>query len=208
MGVHDYDTLPKSSLISGQLASNYLSFCFLKMSSEYAVAAATATAAPAAADTANDPSSRSPPATAVGTNNSSILQPRDHQRPKFHLVIANIQKIANVRSMMKAAIAFGCHSVLLVGQEKNSKRDTFFPPQFQEAIRTNQIHLHFFTKWRECLQYMKDQSIFLIGVEIDEKSRLLNDDYFDQYFPKNETHVGLLMGNEGQGILPQYLKGW
>lgn len=138
---------------------------------------------------------------------SSQPQPQSRSPPKIHLVIANIQKIANIRSMMKAAIAFGCHSVIVVGQHHNSKRPNFFPPQFQKARSSGQIQLHQFSKWKECVDYLKTVSMYLVGVEIDERSRILDDTYFDKYFPMNQSNVGLLMGNEGQGIIQQYLKG-
>ena len=152
--------------------------------------------------------------------------------PRIHLIIANIQKIANVRSMLKAAVAFGCHSVLIVGQDNNKKRHNFFPPQFQQATKTKQITLRQFDKWKECIEYLKrpctelhhkqsepqqqqqkqqqsnnSSRMYIVGVEIDERSRLFDDGYFEKYFPVGETDIALLMGNEGQGIIPQYLKG-
>lgn len=127
--------------------------------------------------------------------------------PRFHLVIANIQKISNVRNMTMAAVAFGCHSVLLVGQTNNSKRDNFLPPLFQAALDRKQIQLRVFAKWRECLAFMKQENLFLIGVEINETSHAFNDEYFQHHFPRKELDVGLLMGNEGQGILPHLLNG-
>jgi tRNA G18 (ribose-2'-O)-methylase SpoU len=45
-----------------------------------------------------------------------------------------------------------------------------------------------------------------MGVKIDETSKLLNDEYFEKHFPSDETDIGILMGNEGQGILPKFLK--
>jgi tRNA G18 (ribose-2'-O)-methylase SpoU len=34
----------------------------------------------------------------------------------------------------------------------------------------------------------------------------LNDEYFENHFPSDESDIGILMGNEGQGILPKFLK--
>mmetsp|Transcript_38501 Transcript_38501/g.93317 ORF Transcript_38501/g.93317 Transcript_38501/m.93317 type:complete len:269 (-) Transcript_38501:79-885(-) len=160
---------------------------------------------------------------------SPTQRKQQQQQPaRMHLIIANIQKIANVRSMLKAAVAFGCHSVVIVGQENNKKRHNFFPAQFQQATKTNQIKLHHFDKWKECIEYLKNpcndlqqkhnneqqeqqrnnnnRRMYIVGVEIDERSRLFDDEYFQKYVPKDETDIALLMGNEGQGIIPQYLE--
>ncbi len=125
-------------------------------------------------------------------------------------MICNIQKITNVKAMMMAAVAFGCSQVLLVGQEKNSQRKDMFPTPFREAVQSGKIRLKRFAKWKECVQYMQEETIFLIGVEIDETSKLLNDEYFETNFgkacPGNNNNIGILMGNEGQGIQPAHLK--
>ena len=138
--------------------------------------------------------------------------------PRLYLVICNIQKITNVKAMLMAGVAFGCSEVLIVGQEKNSKRKDMIPMPFQEAEKKGKIRIHRFAKWKECVAYMEQQSVFLIGVEIDETSQLLNDDYFERNFPATTTttnnnnnnrtnnDIGILMGNEGQGIQPAHLK--
>ena len=132
--------------------------------------------------------------------------------PRLFLVICNIQKIANVKAMMMAAVAFGCNEILMVGQEKNSQRNSFLVQPLKEALQRGKIRLQRFGKWKECVSYMEKQGIFLIGVEIDESSRLLNHDYFEKNFPSvgdnhgNNTNIGILLGNEGQGIQAAHLK--
>jgi tRNA G18 (ribose-2'-O)-methylase SpoU len=134
-------------------------------------------------------------------------QQQQQQSPRLYLVICNIQKIANIKAMLLSSIAFGCCEVLMVGQENNSKRKDMFPLPFQEAVNNGQILLTRFPKWRDCVAYIEKQKIFLIGVEIDETSQLLNDEYFEStHYPKNEKNIGIFMGNEGQGILPVHLK--
>lgn len=142
--------------------------------------------------------------------NDTSTPKRQHRSPKLNLVICNIQKIANVKAMLMAGVAFGCSEILLVGQEKNSQRKDMFPTPFQEAVQKGQIRLQRFAKWKECVAYMEKESMFLIGVEIDETSKLLNDDYFQTNFPDGDSgkgaNIGILMGNEGQGIQPAHLK--
>ena len=126
----------------------------------------------------------------------------------LYLVICNIQKFHNVRALLLAAAAFGCHKVLLVGQTKNKDRDGLIPPQFELAMKQGLIQLQHFSKWNECLTYIKNNSIYLIGVEIDEKSQVLD----EHYFRRNEELLGMheniaiFMGNEGQGIHPVHLQ--
>ena len=132
---------------------------------------------------------------------------QQQQAPRLYLVICNIQKITNIKAMLLTSIAFECCEVLLVGQENNSKRKDMFPLPFQEAVNNGQILLTRFPKWKDCVAYIEKSKIFLIGVEIDETSQLLNDEYFEStYYPKNEKNIGIFMGNEGQGILPVHLK--
>lgn len=145
--------------------------------------------------------------------NTFPIVKRHDRLPRLCLVICNIQKISNVKAMMMAGVAFGCSEILMVGQEKNSQRKDMFPSPFQAAIQKEQIQLHRFAKWKECVSYMEKQGVFLIGVEIDENSRLLNDDYFEHNFSASthnndniNSNIGILLGNEGQGIQPAHLK--
>jgi len=139
-------------------------------------------------------------------NNNNNNNTYPHQPPSLYLVICNIQKISNVKAMLLASIAFGCNEVLLVGQERNSQRKDMFPLPFAEAVKKGLIRMNRFTKWKHCVSYIKKKKIILIGVEIDETSQLLNDDYFETHYPTNQKDIGVLLGNEGQGILPVFLK--
>lgn len=127
---------------------------------------------------------------------------------KLYLVICNIQKFHNVRALLLSAAAFGCHEVLLVGQTKNKDRDGLFPPAFEEAVTQQLIRLQHFAKWNECLEYITKHSIYLIGVEIDDQSRVLDEHYFSNQTQELEPHdqIAIFMGNEGQGIHPKHLQ--
>jgi tRNA G18 (ribose-2'-O)-methylase SpoU len=127
---------------------------------------------------------------------------------KLYLVICNISKYHNVRALLLTAAAFGCHEVLLVGQRKNSDRDGLIPPQFEQAKQEGLIGLQHFSKWNECLSYIQEKSIYLIGVEIDDKSQVLDEKYFKSNgeMLQEKQNVAIFMGNEGQGIHPIHLK--
>eukprot|EP00980_Cylindrotheca_fusiformis_P019707 scaffold6881_cov126-Cylindrotheca_fusiformis.AAC.4 len=126
----------------------------------------------------------------------------------LYLVVCNIQKYNNVRALLLTAAAFGCLEVLMVGQQKNRDRDGLFPPQFDEAKQEGMVGIRHFTKWTECLSYIEENSICMIGVEIDDKSQVLDENYFERNgdMLQNQNNIAILMGNEGQGIHPKHLQ--
>ena len=135
--------------------------------------------------------------------------------PRLYLVIVNIQKLANVKALMMAAAAFGCYQVLLVGQDRNAQRD-MIPKQLQALLENEDededegegedIQLKRFPKWKDCLDYLQENNIFVIGVEIDETSQVLDNDYFQNNQHTSRNDIAILMGNEGQGIHPKHLQ--
>ena len=137
--------------------------------------------------------------------------------PKTYLVIANIAKSANVRSLLLAAVAFGCHAVLIVGQAKNLPQDdpidnagttaaTKNPISAPVLERVNEggLQLHRFPKWKDCVAFLSSNKIRLIGVEIDETSVVLDDGYFSSH--PLDCDTALVMGNEGSGLHPKYME--
>jgi len=97
--------------------------------------------------------------------------------------------------MLMAGVAFGCSDILMVGQEQNLQRMDSFPASFSEAVKKGQIRFRRFKKWKDCVAYIMEQTIYLIGVEIDETSQPLNNDYFEKSFPVDQNNIGILLGN-------------
>jgi tRNA G18 (ribose-2'-O)-methylase SpoU len=126
----------------------------------------------------------------------------DAKRPRLYLIICNIQKLNNVRALMLTATAFGCQEVILVGQGRNTQQEGFLPKDFEVAQEQGMIQLTQLPKWRDCLEYLQQENIYVIGVEIDERSQVLDDDYV---LP-NVDRMAIFMGNEGQGIHPTHLE--
>ena len=88
---------------------------------------------------------------------------------KIYLVIFNISKRTNVRSLLCTAAAFGCHGVFVVGQRSfNLDPDgKDVPTPIKDFIRDNQgMIVQHFDKWNNFVEYLQQQSIQLIGVEI------------------------------------------
>eukprot|EP00934_Nitzschia_sp_Nitz4_P008993 Nitzschia sp. Nitz4//scaffold3_size479765//471349//471936//NITZ4_000196-RA/size479765-processed-gene-1.503-mRNA-1//1//CDS//3329551046//8983//frame0 len=130
--------------------------------------------------------------------------------PRFYLVICNIQKLANVKALMKTALAFGCTQVWVVGQAKNQQATQWIPKSFQKALDQDRIQLLQFPKWKDCVDHMTDKGIALVGVEIDASSQVL-DSRFDLSNAWSDmkplaSDIAILMGNEGQGIHPKHLE--
>lgn len=128
----------------------------------------------------------------------------DDIAPHLYLVICNIQKLTNVKALMKTAVAFGCRQVWVVGQSKNQQaKNQWIPKQFQQAIDQNKIELVQFPKWNDCLEYLQTTGIPLVGVEIDATSQVLD----STFLPDSQiSDLAILMGNEGQGIHPKHLE--
>ena len=128
------------------------------------------------------------------------MVPSRETKPKLYLVICNIQKLTNVKALMKTAFAFGCCEVWVVGQRNNQKSD-WIPKAFRQAMDAEQVLLREFPKWRDCLAHLEATKIPLVGVEIDSTSVVLDGSYQPQH-----EEMAILMGNEGQGIHPKHLE--
>ncbi len=150
----------------------------------------------------------------------------DHdQNMPFHvyLVIANISKHNNVRSLLLTAAAF-CQGVILVGMKKfNVDLDLPGPlrdvesdndcseEQQNEMTRRRKLPIVRLDRWADCVNYLRDRKIRLVGVEIQEHSLLLQDfclqlraqqqQHQQQHDPNHvRRDMALVMGNEGQGL--------
>ena len=139
-------------------------------------------------------------------------QQKQRRRPCMHLIITNISKWANIRSLLLTAAAFGCHTVFVAGQRKFD-----FNPNgkdYPNALRNYSLKIIQFDKLQDCIQSIQSQQknnerkIRIIGVEIDESSIDVendNDAFMDNNTTNNTgttttTDVAFMMGNEGQGM--------
>lgn len=113
----------------------------------------------------------------------------------MYLVICNISKRNNVRSLFVTAAAFGCKGVFVVGQKSldTSPDGPDIPLSIKEYLKEGKMSVQRFAKWWEFVDYIKTQNIRLIGVEIHSDAKPI-----DAYFDNVDT--AFLMGNEGQGL--------
>lgn len=127
------------------------------------------------------------------TTPSSILT-----TPKMFLVLSNISKSANIRSLLLTAAAFGCSGVLVVGQPlfDMSATGPDLPKQIKDYIKDGRMFITRFDKWTECMNFLKQHDIQLVGIEIHKDAQ--NIEAFVAQEPTSD--VAFLPGNEGQGL--------
>jgi len=134
------------------------------------------------------------------TNSKSTVMPRISQNDTMlYLVISNISKRNNVRSLLRTASAFGCNGVFIVGQAKFDEESDDVPPMLNKHVSSGKMPLIRFTKWKEFVNHVQEENIHLIGVEIHQKAVNIND------LQVSADKVAFLMGNEGQGIHPKHM---
>ena len=123
-------------------------------------------------------------------------------KPQLYLLITNISKRANIRSLLLEAAAFDVSHVLVVGQPTFdftiSGADV--PVQLHEAMEAQRFHIERFPSWKDCLDFLKENGIQLIGVEIHPEAVSLED------VTTFHQSTALLMGNEGQGLNEKQMK--
>jgi tRNA G18 (ribose-2'-O)-methylase SpoU len=119
-----------------------------------------------------------------------------HGYPQMYLVITNISKRNNIKSLLHTAEACGCVGVFVVGQPRCTL-------DFDSSVNISVIR---FDKWNECVQYLRERNILLVGVEIHPDA--VNVDDFRRTSPlqqQQQQDVAFLMGNEGQGIHEKHM---
>jgi tRNA G18 (ribose-2'-O)-methylase SpoU len=116
----------------------------------------------------------------------------------LYLVIYNIQKRNNVRSLLMTAAAFGVKVCLMVGQPKfNSEFDgPDIPSQLKTCIKEGTFVIKRLQSWAECEDYLHQNGIRLLGVEIHEDAKPIEAYLADDV----KSPIALVMGNEGHGL--------
>ena len=131
-----------------------------------------------------------------------------------YLLIANISKRPNIKCLLRNAVAFGVRTIFVAGQRKfnfdpndvdcdgvESKSD--IPKELRPLIQNNTIKIVQFTKLQECIDHIHSLGIKVLGVEIDEQAKDVEDS--DACFSPN-VPVAFMMGNEGTGMNEKQMK--
>ena len=137
-------------------------------------------------------------------------------KPRSVLIITNISKRANVRSLLQVGVAFGCSKILVVGQKAFnftilsdssdfSSNDTVvsdIPKHLVPVFESGIVTIERFDKWQNCVSYLKENSIMLIGVEIHPDAKTIQQICHDLSSANDNggNDVAFVMGNEGTGL--------
>jgi tRNA G18 (ribose-2'-O)-methylase SpoU len=116
------------------------------------------------------------------------------------ILIYNISKAPNIKSLLRNAVAFGCKTVFVAGQ-KSFKFDpdeekSGIPTSVKPMIREGHLNIIRFDKLEECVDHIHSLGTTLVGVEIDETAKdIESEDCFEP-----DSAVCFMMGNEGTGM--------
>jgi len=151
----------------------------------------------------------------VGKTSEPSARVRRSNRREMYLVICNISKRANVRQLLAVAVAFGCRGVLVVGQKgfDFDPKGSDVPPKLSGCISVDgeaesgyegALAVTRFRKWDECVDYLRERDIRLVGVEIHADAQPI-EAYLDEESEPTRD-IAFLMGNEGQGVQEKQMK--
>lgn len=125
--------------------------------------------------------------------------PSTKRRGLPYIIINNISKPANIKSLLKSAAAFGSHTIFVAGQQKfefdPSAEKSGIPPSLKTLILEGRLKIVQFDKLQECVDHVHSIGIRVIGIEIDEAS--FNVENTEDFFSGD---TAFMMGNEGQGM--------
>jgi len=131
----------------------------------------------------------------------------DKNKKEMHLVITNISKRANIRSLLLTAAAFDVASVFVVGQRSFdfSPDSPDLPRQLRDSLEkkngdtSTNMNITRFDKWQDFMDFKTQQNILLVGVEIHQEAKDIED------YSSCEQSIAFLMGNEGQGLNTKHM---
>jgi tRNA G18 (ribose-2'-O)-methylase SpoU len=122
----------------------------------------------------------------------------------MYLVLSNISKRPNIRSLLLTAAALGCSGVFVVGQAAfdTNVDGGDLPGQIIDHVNQGKMFIKRFCKWHECTSYLQQHGIRLVGIEIHKQA--INIEAFVAQEPNQD--VAFLPGNEGQGLNEKQMK--
>jgi tRNA G18 (ribose-2'-O)-methylase SpoU len=123
-------------------------------------------------------------ATGTATTTTTTTTTR---RPRHYLIVNNVQKTKNIKNMLLSASAFGVHEVLVVGQKKLDL------DEHAALLRRLRCPVSRLASLRDCRDYCQARSVRIVGVEILESARSIDDEPF-------LGDTAFIMGNEGSGM--------
>ena len=143
-------------------------------------------------------------------------------KPKLYLIITNISKSNNIKSLLLAAAAYGADTVFVAGQRKfrfqvenddddddddteggssSNNNNTDVPRPLHPLLRNGSLQIVRFDCLEDCITHIRSTSlanktnkpIRIMGVEIVEDAQDLDTEPFS-------GDTAIMMGNEGSGM--------
>ncbi len=122
------------------------------------------------------------------------------QKGRLYLIITNISKSPNIKSLIRSAAAFGADTIFVAGQKKfnfnDEDKDSDIPTNLKPLMAAGLLKIIKFEKLEECIDHVHSLGIKVLGVEIDESAVDL--DEADNSLFDGDT--AFMMGNEGSGM--------
>ncbi len=172
--------------------------------------------------TSSSGSNKSSTCTPSRSRSKSRSRPGGKPKPKpnLYLIITNISKQNNIKSLLRTAAAFGCQKIFVAGQRKfnfdHNAIDSDVPNCLKALMADGHLEIFKFDKLVECVNHIKSigdsdasvdvdadadtrsrtrSRIRILGVEIDEKA--IDVEETDDCFVGD---TAFMMGNEGDGM--------
>ena len=145
----------------------------------------------------------------MGKNDQEDRSSEAHNSPKIDsrrppwmaLLITNISKPANIRSLLLSAHAFGFQKIFVCSQPKfdfdhnNANNDV--PTQLREPLNQGEFQIIRFRSFDDCIEHIHTLDAKILGVEIHQDAVDVED---ETCFTGNTV---LIMGNEAMGMGPK-----
>jgi tRNA G18 (ribose-2'-O)-methylase SpoU len=118
-------------------------------------------------------------------------------QPELYMIITNISKRANVKSLVLSGLAFGCRGFLVVGQKNFNFSSAFGAGDTGKAILKL---VHRLDSLEQCVQFVQHSlHAQICGIEIIDSALNVDTEPFT-------TSICIMVGNEGMGLSAKQMK--
>lgn len=123
------------------------------------------------------------------------------KKPKFYLILHNIQTKKNLGTLVRSASAFNVHKIFLVAKTPESTKKIFkqFKLDFGSHGTMKKISYEVFFSIGQLQNHCVANHIRICGIEITQNSQSIDKHPF-------EGDTAFFLGNEGQGLIEQHKK--
>jgi len=120
------------------------------------------------------------------------------QNPIFYLAVHHIKSSDNLGKLLRTAGAFGCEEVLVVNNERTSKRIRKSTKTYGAHGADRHVPIRAFGTLEDLLAFARRQGCDIVGIEIDDKAIPYTQNA--NAYGNPPKPICFLPGNEGQGL--------